>query len=74
MPNRKGDGMVQKEASRTRYEELPELLSPEEFSAAARLGRSVVYAGVKSGQIAARRFGRLIRIPRTELQVREAGR
>ena len=59
---------MEQKASNRRFEELPELLSPEEFSEAARVGRSVVYGMVRDGRLAARRFGRLIRIPRSELQ------
>ena len=59
--------MTQTDINRTRFEELPELLSPAEFSVAARVGRGVVYSMVREGRLATKRFGRLIRIPRTEL-------
>jgi excisionase family DNA binding protein len=47
--------------------ELPEFLSPEEVSAYLQLGRNTVYELLRRNEISHRRFGRLIRIPKSAL-------
>jgi excisionase family DNA binding protein len=51
----------------TRYEDLPEFLTPEEFRAYLGLGRNTTYELIQRGEIPSRRFGRQIRIPKTAL-------
>lgn len=51
----------------TRYEDLPELLSVEEFCAYTQLGKSTVYDLIRRSELEHRRFGRIIRIPRCAL-------
>ena len=60
---------MDKQDTATRYDDLPELLSPVEFAAAARVGRSVVYDMARSGRLASKKFGRLLRIPKSELRI-----
>lgn len=49
------------------YDELPELLTIDEWRRAARLGRAAAYACVARGDVRAVRFGRAIRIPKSTL-------
>jgi excisionase family DNA binding protein len=51
----------------TRYEDLPELLTIEEFCAWTSTSRNAAYSLVHSGALDAVRFGRTIRIPRRAL-------
>ena len=51
----------------TKIEDLPSLLTPDEFRAAVGLSRNVVYDLVRKGEIPAKRFGRQIRIPKSVL-------
>lgn len=51
----------------TRFEDLPDFLSPEETRAYLGLGRSTVYELLRQGVFPHVRFGRVIRIPRTAL-------
>jgi excisionase family DNA binding protein len=53
----------------TRYEELPDLLTVEEFRNYLDLGRSTAYELVNTGQIESVRFGTRIWIPRKVLKV-----
>lgn len=50
-----------------RYEELPDLCTPEQARAFLQVGRNTVYELVKSGVIESVKFGRLIRIPKRAL-------
>lgn len=52
----------------TRYEDLPEFLTPEEARQFLGLGRTAIYEALRSGRLASVRFGRLIRVPRSALQ------
>jgi excisionase family DNA binding protein len=47
---------------------LPEFLTPEEFRAYVRIGRSAMYDLLRRGEIPHVKFGRLIRIPKSVLQ------
>jgi len=53
----------------TPIEDLPQLLTPEEFMAVTGSGRSQTYDLIKSGEIPSLSFGRLKRIPREVLQL-----
>ena len=50
--------------------ELPEFLTVSEVGRIMRLGRSKAYDCVRQGEVPSVRFGRIIRIPRTALEVR----
>lgn len=50
------------------FDDLPALLTPEEFRAYAGLGRNTVYELLRRHEIPCVRFGRLIRIPKTALK------
>jgi excisionase family DNA binding protein len=50
-----------------RFEDLPELCTPEEVQAYLRIGRTVCYELLRTQQIKSVRFGKLIRVPKTEL-------
>jgi len=52
----------------TRYADLPELLTPEEFCACLGIGRTSVYEGVRTGAIPCVKFDRRIWIPKTILK------
>jgi excisionase family DNA binding protein len=49
------------------YEQLPEFLTPEEARAYLAISRNGMYELLRRGEIPHRRFGRLIRIPKTAL-------
>lgn len=49
---------------RTRFGDLPDLLSVEEARAYLGLGRSTMYELLRRKELACVRFGRVIRIPR----------
>ena len=51
----------------TPYEDLPEYLTPEECRTYLSLCRNGVYDLLRRGEIPHRRFGRIIRIPKTAL-------
>lgn len=50
------------------FENLPDWLTPKEVARFLRLGKSRLYECLRSGEISSRRFGRLIRIPKTALR------
>ncbi len=53
----------------TPYDELPDLLRPEEFAAAACVSRGVVYELVRTGKLPVVRFGtKLFRVPKSALR------
>ena len=52
----------------TPIEDLPSLLTPDEFGAAVGLSKNFVYDLVRKGEIPVKRFGRQIRIPRSVLE------
>lgn len=63
---------AQVQVSRTTpVDDLPELLTPEEFRRVAGLGRATTYDLIRRGQIPSVRFGRVIRIPKSALVVRD---
>lgn len=51
----------------TRYEDLPEFLTPDECRAYLAISRNGIYDMLRRGDITHRRFGRIIRIPKTAL-------
>ena len=53
---------------KTPIEDLPSLLTPEEFRAAVGLSKNFVYDLVRKGEIPVMRFGRQIRIPKSVLE------
>ena len=50
-----------------RYDDLPDLCTPEDARAFLQVGRNTIYDLLKSGSIPHLKFGRLIRIPKTSL-------
>jgi len=55
----------------TPIEDLPSLLTPEEFRAAVGLSKNFVYDLVRKGELPVMRFGRQIRIPKSVLEGRD---
>ena len=53
----------------TALDSLPELLTPEEYFRATRIGKTAGYDALRTGQIPSIRVGRQYRIPRSALQV-----
>ena len=49
--------------------QLPYYLTVDEWAKIARLGRSKAYDAVRKGEVPHLRFGKIIRIPRSALQV-----
>jgi excisionase family DNA binding protein len=63
------DAMVQDRITRdTKWEMLPDYLTPEEARAYLNLGRTTLYDLVRRGEIPAVRFGKVLRIPREALK------
>ena len=54
--------------SSPRIEDLPELVTIEEYAAFMRQGRSKSYEDVRLGRIKSIRLGRVIRIPRRAIE------
>jgi excisionase family DNA binding protein len=52
----------------TKYEMLPDYLTPEEARAYLSIGRTTVYDLVRRGELPAVRFGKILRIPREALK------
>ena len=52
----------------TKWEMLPDYLTPEEARAYLNLGRTTLYDLVRRGEIPAVRFGKVLRIPREALK------
>ena len=52
----------------TKYGDLPELLTLEEFRACLEMGRTTAYELVHTGEIPCVRFGRRIWVPKTLLK------
>ncbi len=63
----KSNGLVV--SRRTRIEELPEFLSPQEVSAFLKIGRTAIYEAIRRGELTHLRYGRIIRIPKAALQI-----
>jgi excisionase family DNA binding protein len=57
----------------TRVEDLPELLTIDEFAAWSGLGRGKAYDLVRRDELPVVRFGRLIRVPRSALAALSRG-
>ena len=55
----------------TKYEELPEYLTPDEFRSYLDLGKTTVYDLIERGQLPFKRFGRRIFIPKHALKSTE---
>jgi excisionase family DNA binding protein len=55
----------------TKFADLPEMLSVDEYAAYNGIGRSTVYELVRTGKLAHRRFGRIVRIFKTEAHMAE---
>lgn len=53
----------------SRFEDLPEYLTPEDVAAYLGIGRSATYEAIRRGDLPHLRIGRLLRIPRAALQV-----
>jgi excisionase family DNA binding protein len=47
---------------------LPDLLTVEEFTRWARIGRNQAYQAIHRGDVHAVRFGRSLRVPKAELE------
>ena len=61
--------MVQDRITRdTKWEMLPDYLTPAEARAYLNLGRSTLYDLVRRGELPAVRFGKVLRIPREALK------
>ena len=58
------DGVMTRQ---TPFEQLPEYLTPEEFTAYMHLGRNTTYDLLRRGDIPHVRYGRTIRIPKAAL-------
>jgi excisionase family DNA binding protein len=54
---------------RTPISELPELLTPTEVADWLGIGKGLVYEMIKRDQLANVRLGRLVRVPRSALQM-----
>jgi len=52
---------------KTRFHDLPDFLSVEEFRSYLGLGRTKIYELLRSGEIQSLKFGRIIRIPKAVL-------
>lgn len=52
----------------TKIEDLPSLLTPDEFRAAVGLSKNFVYDLIRKGELPVKRFGRQIRIPKSVLE------
>ena len=57
---------------RTPFKDLPELVTVEELATFLAIGRTLAYELVRTGQVESRRFGRIIRIPKSALARHEA--
>jgi excisionase family DNA binding protein len=63
------DVIVQDRITRdTKWEMLPDYLTPEEARAYLNLGRTTLYDLVRRGELPAVRFGKVLRIPREALK------
>jgi len=52
----------------TRFEDLPDFLSVEEFRTYLGIGRSTAYDLLRRGEVSYVRFGRVIRVPRAAIE------
>jgi len=51
----------------TDFEDLPQMMTPQEVQAFFGLGRATVYSLIKEGEIPVRRIGRRLFVPKQEL-------
>jgi excisionase family DNA binding protein len=51
----------------TKFDELPQYLTAEEAAAWLATSKGLIYSMCASGQLESRRFGRLLRVPRSAL-------
>lgn len=58
----------------TKYTELPEYLTPDEFRSYLDLGKTTVYDLIERGQLPCKRFGRRIFIPKHALKLTDQGK
>jgi excisionase family DNA binding protein len=54
-------------ATPPRFDDLPDLVTPDDARAFLQIGRSAMYELLKSNAIESVRFGKLIRIPKKNL-------
>jgi excisionase family DNA binding protein len=54
-------------ATPPRYDDLPDLCTPEQARAFLQVGKNKIYQMLKDHEIQAVHFGRLVRIPRASL-------
>lgn len=54
--------------SKTKFDQLPDWLTPQEVRSFLRLGKSTLYERLRSGEIPSRRFGRQFRIAKEALR------
>ena len=50
-----------------RYDDLPELCTPEQARAFLQVGKNKIYELLKAGDLPVLKFGQLMRIPKTAL-------
>ncbi len=55
----------------TKFDDLPELVRPDEAAAWLDLGRTAIYELIRRGELEHLRFGRLVRIPKFALSTRK---
>lgn len=59
--------MKREPATPPRFEDLPDMCTPEDVQSFLQLGRNTTYDLIKSGAIPSKKFGRQIRIPKAAL-------
>ena len=59
--------MAHDPATPPRYEDLPDMCSPDDARRFLQVSRNTIYELLKTGAIGSKRFGKLIRIPKAEL-------
>ncbi len=60
--------MMARVTRQTRFEDLPDFLSVEEFRIYLGIGRSTAYDLLRRGEVPCVRFGRVIRVPRASIE------
>ena len=53
---------------KTKFDQLPDWLTPQEARSFLRLGKSTLYEKLRTGEIPSRRFGRQFRIAKDALR------
>ncbi len=59
--------MAETPSTPPRFEDLPDMVTPEDAMSFLQMSRNTVYALLKSGEIPSIKFGRLIRIQKNAL-------